>query len=268
MNLIDSILVPQKLLDAGFTNVQSTVLYAQLTGKASVIVNIPLTLSMAICTSLIPIIAENFILKKQKELKGKIDASMKMASVIAIPCTFGLFFLAEPVMKFIFPGRFEGIEILKYLSLTIPFIIITQTTTAILQGTGHYIKPVINLLIGCLIKIVLTWVLVPMQMFNIYGAVLASFGAYLTVSILNIVMMKFTLRVRLNLYEILIKPCYASSIMMFIVLISYNILYKNTISNGISCLTSIFLGMIVYIIMIIVFKVFNVEEIRDRFKRK
>ena len=43
MNLIDSILVPQKLLDAGFTNVQSTVLYAQLTGKASVIVNIPLT---------------------------------------------------------------------------------------------------------------------------------------------------------------------------------------------------------------------------------
>ncbi|GEA33332.1 putative polysaccharide biosynthesis protein [Clostridium diolis] len=268
MNLIDSILVPQKLLDAGFTNVQSTVLYAQLTGKASVIVNIPLTLSMAICTSLIPIIAENFILKKQKGLKGKIDASMKMASVIAIPCTFGLFFLAEPVMKFIFPGRFEGIEILKYLSLTIPFIIITQTTTAILQGTGHYIKPVINLLIGCLIKIVLTWVLVPMQMFNIYGAVLASFGAYLTVSILNIMMMKFTLRVRLNLYEILIKPCYASSIMMLIVLISYNILYKNTISNGISCLTSIFLGMIVYIIMIIVFKVFNVEEIRDRFKRK
>jgi len=268
MNLIDSILVPQKLLDAGFTNVQSTVLYAQLTGKASVIVNIPLTLSMAICTSLIPIIAENFILKKQKELKSKIDASMKMASVIAIPCTFGLFFLAEPVMKFIFPGRFEGIEILKYLSLTIPFIIITQTTTAILQGTGHYIKPVINLLIGCLIKIVLTWVLVPMEIFNIYGAVLASFGAYLTVSILNIVMMKFTLRVKLNLYEILIKPCYASSIMMLIVLISYNILYKNTVSNGISCLTSIFLGMIVYIIMIIVFKVFNIEEIRDRFKRR
>ena len=68
-------------------------------------------------------------------------------------------------MKFIFPGRFEGIEILKYLSLTIPFIIITQTTTAILQGTGNYIKPVINLLIGCIIKIVLTWILVP------YGAI-------------------------------------------------------------------------------------------------
>lgn len=268
MNLIDSILVPQKLLEAGFTNVQSTILYAQLTGKASVIINVPLTLSMAICTSLIPIIAENFILKKQNELKNKIDASMKMAAVIAIPCTFGLFFLAEPVMKFIFPGRFEGIEILKYLSLTIPFIVFTQTTTAILQGTGNYIKPVINLLIGCIIKIILTWILVPMGIFNIYGAVLASFSAYFIVSILNIITMKFTLKVRLNLYEILIKPTFASTIMMLFVLTSYNIIYKNTISNGVSCLLSIVLGMIVYITLIAVFKVFNVEDIKSRFKRR
>jgi len=266
MNLIDSILVPQKLLEAGFTNTQATILYAQLTGKASVIINIPLTLSMAICTSLIPIIAESFILKREKELKDKINISMKMVSVIAIPCTFGLFFLAEPVMKFIFPGRFEGIEILKYLSLTIPFIIITQTTTAILQGTGNYIKPVINLVIGCIIKVVLTWILVSINGINIYGAVIASFGAYILVSILNIITMKFTLKVKINLYEILIKPVYASTIMMSFVLITYNIIYKNTTSNGISCLTSIFLGIIVYIILIITFKVFNVEEIKNRLK--
>jgi stage V sporulation protein B len=268
MNLIDSILVPQKLLEAGFTKTQSTVLYAQLTGKASVIINIPLTISMAICTSLIPIIAEVFILKKEKELKEKINISIKMSTIIALPCTFGLFFLAEPVMKFIFPGRFEGIEILKYLSLTIPFIIITQTTTAILQGTGNYILPVINLLIGCLIKIILTMTLVPMEQFNIYGAVIASFGAYTAVSILNIISMKCKLRIMVNIYEILIKPTYASVIMMLFVLTSYNFLYKNTTSNGISCLISIFLGMIIYMSLIIVFKMFKIEEIKNRIRRR
>ena len=50
-----------------------------------------------------------------------------------------------------------------------------------------------------------------MEQFNIYGAVIASFGAYTIVSILNIITMKFTLRVKLNLYEILIKPTYASA---------------------------------------------------------
>lgn len=268
MNLIDSILVPQKLLQAGFTNIQSTVLYAQLTGKASVIVNIPLTLSMAICTSLIPIIAENFILRRHKELKNKIYMSMKMSAVIAMPCMFGLFFLAEPIMKFIFPGRFEGIDILKYLSLSIPFIIITQTTTSILQGTGNYIKPIINLLIGCIVKVILTWTLVPIKSINIYGAVIASIGAYLIATTLNLITLKFTLKIKLNLYEILIKPAYASTIMMLLVLMSYNELYKNTTSNGISCLISIFLGMIVYIILIVLFKVFKVEDIKKRFIRR
>ncbi|WP_315070322.1 polysaccharide biosynthesis protein [uncultured Clostridium sp.] len=266
MNLIDSILVPQELLKAGLTNTQATVLYAQLTGKASVIINIPLTLSMAICTSLVPIIAENFVLKRKEGLKNKIDASMKMSAIISIPCTMGLFFMAEPVMKFIFPGRFDGIEILKYLSLAIPFIIITQTTTAILQGTGNYIKPVINLSIGCIIKIILTCILVPMEAFNIYGAVIATFGAYTFVSILNIITMKFALRIKLNLYEILIKPTYAAIIMMIFVLISYNIIYKKTISNGVSCLLSIFLGMIIYVILIIIFRVFSMEDIKSRFK--
>ena len=63
MSLIDSFLVPQGLLKAGFTSKEATILYAQLTGKASVIVNIPLTISMAICISVIPIIAEVFLLK-------------------------------------------------------------------------------------------------------------------------------------------------------------------------------------------------------------
>lgn len=268
MNLIDSILVPQKLLQAGLNNTQATILYAQLTGKAAVITNIPLTLSMAICTSLIPIIAENYILNKKAELKDKIDAAMKMTAVIALPCTLGLFFLAGPVMRLIFPGRSEGIDILKYLSLSIPFIIATQTTTSILQGTGNYIKPVINLFIGCIIKVILTSMLVSIPDLNIYGAVIASIGAYITASILNLITLRITLKVKLDFYDILIKPCFAATFMMFPVLLGYNFIYRYTGSNELSCLISIFLGMIVYIILVIVFKIFEVDEIKKRLKRK
>ena len=268
MNLIDSILVPQKLLQAGLNNTQTTILYAQLTGKAAVITNIPLTLSMAICTSLIPIIAENYILNKKAELKNKIDAAMKMAAVIALPSTFGLFFLSSPILNLIFPGRAEGADILKYLSISIPFIIITQTTTSILQGTGNYIKPVINLFIGCIVKVILTSALVSLPELNIYGAVIASIGAYVTASILNLMTLRICLKITMNFYEILIKPCFAATIMMIFVLLSYNSIYINIGSNGLSCLISIFLGMIVYIILIIVFKVFEVDEIKKRLRRK
>ncbi len=46
---------------------------------------------MALCTSLIPIIAECYILKKKEEIKNKVNLSMKISLVIAIPCMFGLF---------------------------------------------------------------------------------------------------------------------------------------------------------------------------------
>ena len=194
--------------------------------------------------------------------------AMKMAIVIALPCAFGLFFLADPVLRLIFPGRSEGGQILRYLSLSIPFIIVTQTTTSILQGTGNYIKPVVNLLIGCIVKIILTCILVPIKNINIYGAVIASISAYITATILNLITLKFTLKIKLKFYEILIKPAYAATIMMILVILSYNIIYKNLGSNGAACLSSIFLGMILYMILVVVFKIFKVSEIRDRLKRK
>ena len=267
MSLIDSILVPQKLLQAGFNKTQSTILYAQLTGKASVIVNIPLTLSIALCTSLIPIIAESYVLKRREEIKSKVNLSIKMSAVIAVPCMFGLFFMAEPIMRFILPGRSEGGNILKYLSLSIPFIIITQTTTSILQSVGSYIIPIINLLIGCILKIILTIVLVPISYINIYGAVIASVSAYVIVAILNVIAMKKKLGLKLNPYENFIKPSYASIFMIIGVLLSYSYLFKNTSSNGVSCLLSILLGVIIYTMGIIILKIFNIKNDKKIIKR-
>lgn len=264
MSLIDSIVVPQKLLESGLTDQAATILYAQLTGKAAVIVNIPLTLSMALCISLIPIIAENYVLRNKREVDKKIELSMKLSAVISLPCMLGMFFLAEPIMKVIFPGRFEGVEIFRFLSLSIPFIIVTQTTTSIMQGTGHYIAPVINLFIGCVVKIILTWVLVPIPYLNIYGAVIASIGAYVVATVLNLIAMKINMKTKLRLYRTFIKPACAATVMIICTEFTYEFLLKKTSSNGTSCLLAILLGIIIYGVSILIFKVFSVNDIKDR----
>lgn len=266
MSLIDAVLVPQKLLEAGVAN--ATSLYGQLTGKAALLVNIPLTLSMAICTSLIPIIAESYILNRKLEMQNKINMSMKLSAVIALPCTLGLFLLAEPIMKLVFFKEFAGAEILKYLSLSIPFIIVTQTTTSILQGTNHYIRPVINLMIGCVIKVVLTMVLVPIPYLNIYGAVIASISAYIVATTLNIISLKSKIRAEISFYKSFIKPLFAALIMGIGALVTYNYVVLKTNSNGISCLLSIFVGIIIYIIAILLLRVFEVAEIKSKLIRK
>lgn len=266
MNLIDSILVPQKLIESGVVN--ATALYGQLTGKAAVLVNIPLTLSMAICTSLIPIISEHYILNRKEEMQSKINIAMKLSAVIALPCTLGMFCLAGPIMKLVFFDKYEGIEIFRYLSISIPFIIVTQTTTSILQATNHYIRPVINLVIGCIVKVVLTATLVPIPSINVFGAVIASVAAYVVVTILNLIALKTKTKCRVSVYDSFIKPGYASVAMITVVLFSYNFVMERVDSNSISCLLSIFVGIIIYIIAILVFRVFSINEIKNRVVRK
>ena len=228
MSLIDSILVPQKLLLSGLNSEQATILYAQLTGKANVIINIPLTLSMALGTSLIPIIAENYIMRKRRDLEDKVQLSFKLSFLIALPCAFGLFFLAGPIMKLIFPGRSEGFLILKYLSISVPFIIVTQTTHSLCRQ-GHYIRPVINLFIGCIVKVILTYILVPIPNINIWSCN-SQYISLLSSYTIKYDFLKIKIKVNFNLKSTFIKPFIASLFMIIGVIASYITLLKRLVA--------------------------------------
>ena len=193
---------------------------------------------------------------------------MKLSSVIAFPCTLGLFFLSEPIMNLVFFGECQGANILKYLSLSIPFIIITQTTTSILQSVNHYIRPIINLFIGCIIKVILTWYLVPIKSINVYGAVIASVTAYLCVTILNIISLKARIKFKVDIYSSFIKPLFSAILMITGVLAVYLYMMNRTQSNSISCLLYIFMGIIIYMVAIVLLQVFKIDEIKGKLARK
>lgn len=264
MSLLDSIIVPQKLVTAGFNYKEATILYGQLTGKAFVLVNVPLTLSIALCASLVPIISEAYILNRKKEVLHKLHLAIRVSMVIAIPSFCGLFFMAAPILNLIFPGHGDGHLILRYLSISIPFIVLAQTGTAILQGIGRYLTPVINLLLGCVLKVIITSTLVKIPEVNIYGAIIGTIFGYMTAAILNMIFVKKYLNVKINIYESIIKPAYASIIMVITVVFIYLNVYNNTMNNAIACFTAIFLGLIIYLILILIFGIFNYDQIKRR----
>ena len=265
MTVIDSVLVPQKLLLAGYTYKASTILYGQLTGKAYILINLPLTLSVALCASLVPIIAEAFILKKRYEVITKVEMAIKVSMVIAIPSFLGLFFMAHPVLDLLFPGQSEGYNILKYLSICIPFIVLSQTSTAILQGIGKYSMPVISIVVGCFVKILITSALVVIPSINIYGAVIGTIAGYSTACVLNMLFLKKYLNISMNYYNIMIKPAFAAVLMIISVVIIYMYVYNYTISSRISCLFSIMSGVVIYGILVFAFGIFNFNNIKTRF---
>ncbi|GAA0117190.1 putative polysaccharide biosynthesis protein [Clostridium senegalense] len=265
MSLIDSIIVPERLLVAGFTLEESAILYGQMTGKALTLSNVPLALSMALCATLVPIISEAYSTGRRFELERRVEMSFKLSFVIALPCTVGLYTLAAPIMHLIFLKDVAGYNILKFVSLTIPFVIITQTTTALLQSVGAYLRPVYNLAIGCIIKVVISYMLVSITVLNIYGAVIGTMVGYIVTVVLNMIQIRKIFNTKIDLVETLLKPAIGTLLMAFSVVFVYNTVYKYTISNTIACLFSIFAGVIIYLVAIITLKVFEIEDIKGKF---
>lgn len=264
MNVIDSFIVPQKLLEAGFTSKEAVVLYGQLTGKAAVLINVPLTLSTALCSSVVPIISEAYILRNRNKLNHNIASAIKISAVVALPSLAGLYFLSGPIINLIFRNQAGGELILKYASLSIPFTILSQTTTVILQATTSKKLPVINLLIGCVVKMAVTSFLVPIPNINVYGAIVGTISAYITAVVLNMALIKRTLGIKVDLYKVLIKPAYASIAMILSVVFVYVKVYNYTISNSISCLIAVFVGIIIYGMLILTFKVIDYKGLKNR----
>lgn len=265
MTLIDSVIVPQKLLIAGLTFKEATILYGQLTGKAFILTNLPLTLSTALCASLVPIIAEAYVLNHKFQFSNKVQLAIRISMVIALPSFLGLFFLAAPILNLLFPGQSEGYEILRWMSLSIPFIVVAQTSTAILQGVGYYFIPVINLLIGCIFKVVITLMLVPIPHLNIYGAVIGTIAGYVVAAILNMRSLKKDLKISIDYYDAMIKPAYASTFMIMAVVFVYENAYNYTENARVACLISIVLGILIYGLLIVIFGVLNYGDIKKRF---
>lgn len=268
MSLLDSIIVPQKLLLAGLTYKEATVLYGQLTGKAFVLINVPLTLSIALCSSLVPIISEAYILNKKSQVINKIQLAMRVSMVIGIPSFCGLFFMSRPILNLIFPGNGGGDNILRYLSISIPFITLTQTSTAILQGIGKYTLPVRNILVACIVKVIITLILVPIPSINVYGAVIGTITGYVLVALLNLWNVKSELGIKINIYDIIIKPAYASVIMTIVVVFIYLNVYNSTMSSSIACFSAVFIGIIIYSILVLSFGIFSYSQIKNKIRKK
>lgn len=267
MTLIDSMMVPSLLNLAGFSEKVATQLYGQLTGKAFVLVNVPLTLSIAISQSTVPSVSESFALNNRYRIAKDIKTAYKMAIIMALPCCVGLYALSKPIISLVFQGMGNGWELMKILSIAAIFIIIAQTSTSILNGIGKTIMPVIAMFIGCMIKIIISIIFIPIPEINIKAAAYGTLCAYAIVAIIDIYfVIKYT-NVYINIKEILISPIICTIVMTLGVVLLYAKMYNLTSSNNKSTISAILGGMLIYFFMLIVTNTFSISDIKGFVKR-
>ena len=123
--------------------------------------------------SLVPSISESKALERFDAIRDKIRLAFRVAMIITFPCFMGLFFLAEKVAALIYnaPGAAGAIQT---MSVGILFLGMHQISTGILQGLGKTAIPVINMILACLVKVVMSWWLTAIPFLGIKGASMAT----------------------------------------------------------------------------------------------
>lgn len=252
MSLIDSIVVPARLLSAGFSQKTATQLYGVLTGKAHVLINVPLTLSTALGISLVPAMSEVKAYRSVRRIKMRAETAVKASIILGLPSSIGLYIMADPILHLIFPGQSEGGQVLQILSLSVLFIVIAQVLVSILQGVGDMVSPVKNIFIGSIIKLILSYILTAMPLLNVKGAAISTIAGYSVAAILNFKDMLRQIYFSFDIDKMLLRPLLSSIIMGISVKLLYNMFMDLTEGSGISTIISIIIGIIIYILMLFI----------------
>lgn len=267
MNIIDAGIIMNRLQSTGWSLNMSKTLFGLISGFCDPLLGFSHIFTDAIAISMVPAVAATFTLKNKNELENNIKLGIKTMSIISYPCATGFIVLAYPILLLLFPQRPEecrmAANVLRVFGVSIISLSIMRTCSSALQGVAKMNIPVINLLIGAIFKIIVTYILVGIHSINIVGAAIGTLVAYTVAAILNYVALIKHTHIKVNIKDIFIKPIVPSVLMGVIVILSYKWVMMVTKHNSISTLISILIAVVVYFIFIFATKTISEEEVTN-----
>ena len=250
ISAIDAALVTRILQQLNYTEKEAAAKFAQISAYAQTLINFPQVLSVAMAMSLVPSIADAYSRRDHEAIRKTTNAGIRTTLLIGLPSALGLFILAKPIIGLIYYSKSPAViaetgEILAILAISLVFLTLVQSLTAILQGIGKPMIPVRNLAIGAVIKVILTYTLVSIPSIQIKGAAISTVVTYVIAALLNLYSVKKHTNVEIKFVDTILRPVIAGAIMGIVVKLT-NMYTIELIGSKFSTVLSIAVGAVVY----------------------
>jgi stage V sporulation protein B len=187
-----------------------------------------------------------------------------------MPAGIGIFVLSAPIFGALFGGGETGARILSILGIASFFACAQLMTTAVLQANGFERVPMITYPIGGLAQIVLDWVLVGNPNIGIVGSPLGTLACYLTITVLNLAIIKRRVPDPPRLLRVFLRPAAIAAVMGVCAWAVYGLIEKLVIpSLGEGRLmlaaylgVTIVIAAIIYAVLIIVTRTVTRDDLK------
>ena len=231
-----------------------SMMYAEYATYFMSIINIPLTLSSAAPTSMIPEVSALYATGDIRETRKRIDQTVQLSMFISIPCAVGLATLSQPIVSLLFGGT-NGVagRLLMLGSFTILLNGMSNISNGVLQGIGKPKIPMFTAAVALVVDVVAVVLLLMFTDLGIYALLVAMIIYAVVVCVMNDFFMKKYLEYKNPWKAAYVSPLIASAVMGVVAAGVYYgfhaILPSNIICLGVSIILAAAAYFLVYILV-------------------
>lgn len=238
-------------------------------GEYHILFNIPVALSNALSSSLIPSLTRAVEENSRRATVNRIRYSLRFTMLIALPSAVGLCVLAEPLCNMLFPGKSVSLLIGLTRAGAAAVVLYSMSTisNAVLQGLGELKLPLKHALISLLVHIPVLILLLLTGM-GIYAVVLSNIVFALLMCILNQAAIHRLVHYSQGFKKSYLYPLIASLVMGAAAFSVYKLLYIflgehaiGRIGSAITLLPAVLTGILVYFLTLFLMRAFNEEDL-------
>ena len=241
---------------------EKTAIWGIYTGKAKLLLNVPIALSNSISASTVPALAACIASDNIRGARKRVSAAMRFTMILSFPCAVGLFILAEPIVSILFRGDpTQASDLLRAGAVMVIFYSISTLSNGMLQGIGRMKVPVFNSAVSLIIHVIVLVILMNKFNLGIYAVVIASIVFAACMCLLNGLGLKLTMNYRQELYTTFGVPAISSGIMGVVIFLIT--LFMKDVNLVATVITSIVVGAIIYCLLILKLKGVREAELYD-----
>ena len=263
LTVIETKIVLNQLVGAAGFDLDSAESLRGIYGSAQTLFNLPSALITPLTVAVIPAISGRLTAGDKLGSKKVGESSLRVMSLIALPCGAGLAVLAEPIMQMLYgytgAELVVGTQVMQVLGVAVVVNAIVLMTNAIMQAHGHVTIPMITLLVGGVIKLFVNYFLVGNPALNIVGAPIGTVVCYAAITVMNLVAMAVVVKPTPNLLKVLWKPVIATAAMGIVAYMVYDVV-ASFVSYAIACILAIGAAGVVYVAFVFVLRIITRDD--------
>ncbi|MBQ7504175.1 MAG: polysaccharide biosynthesis protein [Ruminococcus sp.] len=233
-------------------------------GAATPLMQLVTAVTQVFGTSAMPNVTSAWTKGNKTELKTSIETVIRLTMMFALPASFGLVALANPIMDIVYVSNTQaviGAQVLKVMGFAALVIACVTPICSMLQGIGKVRIPLYLFTVGIVIKVVSTFLFVRIPSINIQGGSVGSLVSHLFILITAIYLLVKHSKVMPDFVSTVIKPAIAAALSAAGAYFCY-IFVSKYMHMILATMVSILLAGIIYITFLLILKTFTRNELK------